>query len=59
MKYVTYSCPKVTYKGVVFEDSFFMASIHLVLIGDKLVQSRDIFGAKPEKIEEIFGAKSK
>ena len=32
---------------------------HLVLICDKLVQNRDIFGAKLEKFQEIFGAKSK
>ena len=40
-------------------DSYYRGKKHLVLISDDLVQDRDKYGAKAEKIQEIFGAKSK
>ena len=52
--YITIWC-----KIVNIYDSYYHGKKHLVLIRDNLVQDRDKFGAKPEKIQEIFGAKSK
>ena len=40
-------------------DSYYRGKKHLVLISDNLVQDRNKYGAKAEKIQEIFSAKSK
>ena len=45
-------------KNVIIYDSFHHGQKKLVLIGDNLVLDRNKFGAKPEKFQEIFGAKS-
>ena len=45
-------------KTSLFMILFIMAKKKLVLIGDNLVLDRNKFGAKPEKFQEIFGAKS-
>ena len=61
--YFTNWCKKKCYitiwcKIVIIYDSYYHGKKHLVLISDNLVQDRDKFGAKPEKFQEIFGAKS-
>ena len=45
-------------KNVIIYDSFHHGQKKLGLIGDNLVLDRNKFGAKPEKFQEIFGAKS-
>ena len=45
-------------KNAIIYDSFHHGQKKLVLIGDNLVLDRNKFGAKPEKFQEIFGAKS-
>ena len=51
--YITIWC-----KIVIIYDSYYHGKKQLVLIGDNLVLDRNKFGAKPEKFQEIFGAKS-